>query len=347
MASVRDIARKTGVSAATVSRALKNHPDISEETRRRVALAANEAGYAMPVSPRHKCCVGLIVDNHRALNLYDCLLLNGVRRGLHAARLDVQFVDVTRDMNEAETHTAFFQSRGVHGVIIPPGSNNRRLCLDIADEGFPSVTIAERFDEPNVSYVCCDTSDASERAVDHLFDLGHERIGLALPPFSDHDHEDRFEGYRRSLKSHKIEFDESLVVRVDPTPEGGAAALNELLSKRQPPTAIFFADPYPAVGALSRAQAAGLSVPGQLSVLGFDDGRMRRQVNPMLSAVCQPTEELGFEAGKWMLNALTGGQEPIRRQLPATLEINQTTGVPKGAPVRVQPDGMLLTHSQD
>ncbi len=345
MASVREIARKTGVSAATVSRALNNHPDISEETRRRVALAANEAGYAMPFSARHKCCVGLVVDNHRALNLYDCLLLNGIRRGLHAARLDVQFVDVTRDMNVAESHTAFFQSRGLHGVIIPPGSNNRRLSLDIAEEGFPCVTIAERFEEPNVAYVCCDTSGASKRAIDHLIDLGHERIGLALPPFSDHDHEDRLEGYRRSLKSHGIEFDGSLVVRVDPTPEGGIAALNELLSKRQPPTAIFFADPYPAVGALSRAQAAGLSVPGQLSVLGFDDGRMRRQLNPMLSAICQPTEELGYEAAFWMLGAIGGwSEEPIRRLLPATLEINQTTGVPTGDPVRVQPDGMLLTH---
>lgn len=344
MASVREIAQKTGVSAATVSRALKNHPDISEETRRRVALAANEAGYAMPVSPRHKCCVGLVVDNHRALNLYDCLLLNGIRRGLHAARLDVQFVDVTRDMNEAESHTAFFQSRGLHGVIIPPGSNNRRLCLDIAAEGFPSVTIAERFEELNVAYVCCDTLDASERAVEHLIDLGHERIGLAMPPFTDHDHEDRYAGYRRALKNREIEFDESLVVRVDPTPEGGVAALNELLSKREPPTAIFFTDPYPAIGALSRAQAAGLSVPGQLSVLGFDDGRMRRQANPMLSAVCQPTEELGYEAGSWMLSAIGGRAEsPIRRLLPATLEINQTTGVPTGAPVRVQPDGMQLT----
>lgn len=345
MASVREIARKAGVSAATVSRALKNHPDISAETRRRVALAANEAGYAMPVSARHKCCVGLIVDNHRDLTLYDCLLLNGIRRGLHAARLDVQFVDVTRDMNEAESHTAFFQSRGLHGVIIPPGSNNRRLCLDIAAEGFPSVAIAERFDEPNVSYVCSETADASERAIEHLVDLGHERIGLALPPFNDHDHEDRFEGYKRALNTHNINYDDSLVVRVDPTPEGGAAALNELLSKREPPTAIFFADPYPAIGALSRAQAAGLSVPGQLSVLGFDDGRMRRQVNPMLSAVCQPTEELGFEAGEWMIGAIGGWiEEPIQRSLPATLEINQTTGVPTGDPVRVHPDGMLLRH---
>ncbi len=345
MTSVRDIAKKAGVSAATVSRALKNHPDISSATRRRVAVAANEAGYAMPVSAVHKCCVGLIVDNHRALTLYDCLLLNGIRRGLHAARLDVQFVDVTRDMTAAQSYTAFFQSRGLHGVIIPPGSKNRRLSLKIADESFPSVTIAERFDEPNVAYVCCDTSDASGRAIDHLIDLGHERIGLALPPFTDHDHEDRFKGYRQSLENHGVKYDESLVVRVDPTPEGGSAALNELLSKREPPTAIFFADPYPAIGALSRAQAAGLSVPGQLSVIGFDDGRMRRQVNPMLSAVCQPTEELGFEASSWILGAIGGWiDKPIRRSLPATLEINQTSGVPADDPVRVQPDGTLLNR---
>ncbi|MEZ6193424.1 MAG: LacI family DNA-binding transcriptional regulator [Phycisphaerales bacterium] len=290
MASVREIAKKAGVSAATVSRALNSHPGISAETRRRVALAANAAGYAMPAPAQARCCVGLLVDTHRALTLYDCLLLNGIRRGLHAARLDVQFVDVTRDITADETFTAFFQSRGLRGVIIPPGSNNHRLSLAVAQEGFPSVSIAERFDEPNVSYVCCGTVEASERAIDHLIELGHKRIGLALPPFSDHDHRDRYEGYCRSLKSHGIELDESLVVRIDPMLEGGAAALNELMSKRQPPTAIFFADPYPAIGAISRARGGAVGA-GRLSIIG-DDGRMRRQVSPMLSAVCQPTEEL-------------------------------------------------------
>lgn len=343
MASVREIAKKAGVSAATVSRALNSHPGISAETKRRVALAANAAGYAVPAPAQIRCCIGLVVDNHRSLTLYDCLLLNGIRRGLHAARLDVQFVDVTRDITADESYTSFFQSRGLRGVIVPPGSNNRRLCLAIADEGFPSVTIAERFDEPGINYVCCGTSEASERAVDHLIELGHLRIGLALPPFSDHDHQDRHNGYCRSLASHGIELDEALIVRVDPTPEGGAAALNELMSKRQPPTAIFFADPYPAIGALSRAHATGLDVPGQLSVIGFDDGRMRRQANPMLSAVCQPTEELGYEAGRWIVGAIDGwNKEPLRATLPATLEINHTSGFPNGAPVRIQPDGTPL-----
>ena len=171
MASVRDIAKKAGVSAATVSRALNSHPGISAETKRRVTMAANEAGYATPAAAEQRCCVGLIVDNHRALSLYDCLMLNGIRRGLHDTKFDVQFVDVTRDKTGTESYTAFFQSRGLRGVIIPPGSNHRRLCLAIADEGFPSITIAERFSEPHLNYVCCDTSEASERAIDHLIDL--------------------------------------------------------------------------------------------------------------------------------------------------------------------------------
>ena len=221
MASVREIAKQAGVSAATVSRALNSQPGISAETRRRVALAANAAGYAMPAPAQIRSCVGLIVDNHRALSLYDCLLINGIRRGLHSARLDVQFVDATRDISADDSYTTFFQSRGLRGVIIPPGVNNRQLCKLIAEEGFPCVTIAERFDEADINYVCCGTADASERAVDHLIELGHKRIGLALPPFSDHDHQDRHEGYCRSLKNHGIERDESLIVRVDPTPEGG------------------------------------------------------------------------------------------------------------------------------
>lgn len=343
MSSIREIAKQTGVSPATVSRALKLHPDISPETRQRVVSAANAAGYAVPSAASIDCGVGLVVSSHRALSLYDCLLLNGIRRGLQAGKLDVQFVDLGRDKAADESYTAFFQQRGVRGVITLPGSNDPRACAAIAEEGFPHVAIGERFDPPGLNYVCCDFVDASARAVEHLLDLGHTRIGLAMPPSADHDHRERQAGYEQAHAAHGVELDPSLVVHVDPALEGGGAAINQFLSQRNPPTAIYFADPYPAIGALARAREAGLSVPGALSIVGCDDGRMRRQVYPLLTAVVQPTEDLGHAAGQWLVSRLAGwSDDQLRRSIPATLEINQTSGRPEGSPIRMQPNGSQL-----
>lgn len=343
MSSIREIAKQTGFSPTTVSRALKLHPDISAETRQRVVSAANAAGYAVPSSARTDQGVGLMVASHHALSFYDCLLLNGIRRGLQASKLDVQFIDAGRDKAADQSYTAFFQQRGIWGVITLPGSNDPRVCGEITREGFPHIAIGARFDEPDLNYVCCDFVDASTRAVEHLLDLGHTRIGLAIPPTADHDHHDRQEGYRRAHESRGVTPDPAHLIHVDPMLESGGAAINQFLSQRTPPTAIYFADPYPAIGALARAREMGLSVPGALSIVGCDDGRMRRQVYPLLTAVVQPTEELGHAAGQWMAARLAGWSDEVsRRSLLATLEINQTSGRPEGAPVRMQPDGSLL-----
>ncbi len=343
MSSIRKIAKQAGVSPATASRALKLHPDVSPETRRRVVQAANSVGYTTHTPGPSDSAVGVWVDSHRHLALYDCLWLNGVRRALHEAKLDVRFVDATRDKAADESYTAFFRRRGVKAVVMPPGSNERRVCESVVEEGFPSIVIGEHFGESPLHYACCDSSDASRRAVQHLIELGHRRIAIALPPFSDHDHEARYRGYAAGLEANGLPMDESLVVRVSPALEGGYAALNDLLSRREPPTAIFFADPYPAIGALARAGQIGLSVPGQLSIVGVDDGRMRRQVFPMLTAVVQPTDELGYVAGRALIELLNGGADGYFREvLPATLEINQTSGTPHGTAVRVQPNGALL-----
>ncbi len=340
MPSVRDIAKKTGVSAATVSRALKSHPGISADTRRRVLRAANQAGYVATAGPRADVCIGYVTAAGAPLSLYDCLLINGIREGLELAKLDLQLVNVQRDKTPEETYTDFFTRRGLRGVVMQAYTAYREVCEQVAAEGFASVMIADDFDSPRVSFVCCDSTQQSQRAVEHLIHLGHERIALALPRHEDHDHSNRRDGYARALEANGVPLRDELIVQTQPTREGGEHAFNELLSRREPPTAIYFTDPFPAVGALCRAHAVGVSVPEQLSIVGFDDGNMRRQVHPLLTAVCQPTEELGLEAGRWLGRRVRGeALPPLRRVLQPTLEINQTTAVPPARPVRIQPGG--------
>ncbi|WP_428388352.1 LacI family DNA-binding transcriptional regulator [Mucisphaera sp.] len=354
MASVREIAKQVGVSAATVSRALRGHPDISTGTRQRIVMAANKAGYASPrmgaMDSEPGVAIGYVSTTPSpVLSLYDCMLLNGTRRGLRGVQgltgtgLDVQFVDLHRDKPVSESYTAFFTRRRLQGVVVQVDADHRGICRAITDEGYPCVALAEEFPEPDVSYVCCDASREIGMMMDHLIQLGHERIGLAVQRPDDHDHHNRISGYEQALREHGIEPDPSLIVRIAPSREGGGHAINELMSRREPPTAVFVADPFPAIGALCRAHEIGLEVPGQLSIVGFDDGQMRRQVYPLLTAVCQPTEEIGSLAAQWLSKRILGEvQEPLRRVLPASFEVNQTTASPPAKPVRIEPSGQRM-----
>ena len=134
-----------------------------------------------------------------------------------------------------------------------------------------------------------------------------------------------------------------MVIKIDANIDGGMSSLNRLMSLTDHPTAIVFTDPLTATGALIRAQEVGLKIPDDLSIVGFDDGTQRYKVYPRLTAICQDTHELGVEAGKWLGHRLRGlVNEPLRKVLHATLEINQTTGIKPEKPVRLAPNGDVI-----
>lgn len=345
MASVREIAQEIGVSVATVSRALNSQPGVSVRTRERVMKAANVAGYKGAAARRNAVSIGFALLGDMQLFDYDWLLLEGIRKGLNDSKLDVQVIDVQRDKADDETYTQFFVRRGLRGVILRTNHKHRRTCEAIATECFPSVVVAERFDSPEINFVSCDSTAATARGVEHLIQLGHQHIAMAVNRGGDRDHMDRVAGYKQALEANGIAFEPELLTRIAANLEGGANALNELMSRRTPPTAICFADPEPSVGAICRASEIGLRLPEDLSILGFDDGKLRHMVRPVMSAVCQDTREIGREAASWLGDCLLQEHfEPLQRVFQASLVINQTTGAPPSHPVQIQPDGSPINH---
>ena len=340
MASAREIARETGVSVATVSRALNSQPGVSNQTRQRVMKAANMVGYKGSSSRRTATGVGFALLGDMKMWDYDLMLLDGMRVGLNESKLDAQIVNIPRDKSDDETYTDFFVRRGLRGVVLRTSSEYKHTCEEIASEGFPSIVLAERFESPSISFVSCDSTSASQRGVEHLIQLGHQRIAMVTNRREDRDHADRLQGYRQALETNGIAYDEELIIRIVSSLEGGMNALNELMSRRNPPTAIFFADPHSSVGAMCRANEVGLKLPQQLSILGFDDGNLRNMVCPVMSAVFQDTREIGFEAARWLGSTILGqAQAPLQRVISASLMINQTTGSPPSEPAQLQPSG--------
>ncbi len=344
MASVREIARKTGLSAATVSRALKSHPDVSDSTRSRVFHEAKRSGYVPVADRKLGTSVGYAVPGDSQLWEYDWMLLGGVMEGLRQSGLDLKIVDLQRGKSHDETYEQFFARRGLRGVVVRSALQQHNACEEILSSAFPNVVVAERFENrPEVNYVSCDSSYETANAVNHLADLGHKRVALVVHRRADSDHLDRQHGFLEACEKCGIDVDDRMVIRIAANVDGGKTALNRLMSLSVPPTAIVFTDPLTATGALLRAQEVGLKIPEDLSIIGFDDGIQRFKVYPTLTAVCQDTHEIGFEAGLWLGRKITGiVSEPLQKVLHATLEINQTTGVPPQEPIRIQPNGSAI-----
>jgi DNA-binding LacI/PurR family transcriptional regulator len=348
MSSVREIARRMRVSAATVSRALNNHPEISANTRDRVLKAANQLGYSNSVGKRVTTNIGLVFTSDIPFTEFDGLIVSGMMRGLGEQRFDVTIVNLERDKAESETYTQFFMRKGIRGAILRTDTHSRQICQAIAEEDFPSVVVAERFESPRVNYIYTDSSPESRRAIDHLIHLGHSRVAFVMNHIPDHDHGDRFDAYRESLSAVGLEYDPELVVKVPADLAGGKSSLNRLLSLPRPPTGVYYADPLACVGAMARAHELGVRIPEDLSIIGFDDADIRFRVWPTLTAVCQNASQLGFEAALWLTRKLAGRDEgPLRQRATGFFEVHGSTGRPTRNIVRVLPDGARLAASAD
>jgi DNA-binding LacI/PurR family transcriptional regulator len=179
--------------------------------------------------------------------------------------------------------------------------------------------------------------------VQHLIDLGHRRIALGVHRVPDTDHHERREGYREALRDAGIAEDPSIMLEICGDMDGGEAFITRLLSLPNPPTAVYFSDPLATVGALRRCLEMGLSVPRDLSIVGFDDSDIRKHTFPQFSAVVQDAEMVGFEAARWLSRKLANptelGGRTMRLERTTFLEINRTTGRPPSEPVRILPDG--------
>jgi DNA-binding LacI/PurR family transcriptional regulator len=331
------------MSVATVSRALNNHPEINPETRDRVLKAANELGYRGSVGKRVTTNIGLVFTCDMPFSEYDGLLLSGMLRGVGEQRFDLTVVNLERDKAEGETYSQFFMRKGLRGAILRTDSYSRQCCEAIAAEGFPSIVIADRFESPAVNFIYSDSGVDSRRAIEHLIDLGHTRIAFVMNNIPDRDHKDRLLAYQETLASAGIASDPKLLVRIGADLSGGKASLNRLMSLPSPPTAIYYSDPLACAGAISRAHELKLSIPQDLSIIGFDDGDIRFRTWPALTAVCQDAAQIGFEAALWLTRTISGREDkPMRKQATTTFEVHGTTGRPPEGVVRILPDGTRI-----
>ncbi len=350
MSTVRDIAASVGVSPATVSRSLNNPNVVSRTIRERVLREAERLGYRHYSEKRTTMrSIGMLYLDETPGGQYvgyDALIWGGVIRAAQALKVNVVALNpLTR--REGESFEKFAERMGVDGLVVRVDQQSRHLCKEIAEDGVLHVVVADRFDEDSINYIHCDSNTASQAAINHLIELGHTTIGICHNVVIDTDHQDRIDGYYSAIKHAGIEVDPRLRVPATPDLDGGSAALTQFLSMSKPPTAIFATDPMLAVGITRRAHELGLKVPDEMSVVGVDDGDMRRISLPCYTAIRQDATEIGFRAGQWICRSIrhdSAAGENMQLRLEAFLEINQSTAPPPATPVRMTPNGTRINN---
>lgn len=330
MSSVREIAKRAGVSITTVSRVLNSHPTVSDSAREKVLSAVNDVRYVHAVGRRSTANIAFAYTGVWSLGSpFDAGLMQGMSTGMYDSGFDLLVLNATRATGRHESYSQMFMSKGVRGAILRTTEKTRDVCVAIAAEGFPAVVVADEFDESGVSCVSADSRAACRRAFEHLLDLGHRRIAFALNVLEDHDHRQRLEAYHEALHAAGLPADERLILRVHAIRDAGATALRQLMAMRDRPTAIFMADPLPAVGLMREAERLGINIPNQLSVIGIDDGDVRLGTHPRMTSVCADAEAMGSEAFESLQMLMDNpGLGPQNRRLKSWLEIHESTAKP-------------------
>jgi len=308
--SMRKIAELAGVSPATVSRVFNSSQLVSQKTRDKVMRAVKESGYifnlaASDFSSKKSTVIGVLVPT--ADSLFGATLSAIQEKALSLGYSIMQGV-TQYDLEIEQKILRQYQERRVAGIIMTGLVAGQEDFLErLAESGMPIVVTWERLETPRISCVGFDNKAGAKAAVQHLIDLGHRRIGGLFGPYTRISRANkRLAGYLEALKENGLEPDDGLILERRPRLVEGAEAMSCLLSRDNPPTAVFAASDALAIGAMRAAQDRGLVVPDDVSIIGFDDFDVAAYLNPPLTTMRVDAQKIGALAAETVIGMARG-----------------------------------------
>ncbi len=329
-ARIEDVAEAAGVSIKTVSRVLNHEPNVRDETRRRVEEAVARLQYKPNLSARslagQRAYVIVLVYDNPSRN-YLTEIQGGVLEACRAQHFSLVLAPVDPDDRNylPELIDLIDHSRADGLVLVPPLTDDAKLLDALHQRRLPFASISPRTPEGRFG-VTLDERAAVRELMAHLIQLGHRRIGHIKGPPQHGAGTWRHTGYREALKQAGIPYDPALVVKGEFTFESGMEGANHLLDLPDPPTAIFAANDDMAAGVLRVAGERGLSVPRDLSICGYDDTPLSRQIFPSLTTVRQPTNDMGRVATEELLKAIRDPEAGDMVKMDYALQLRESTG---------------------
>jgi DNA-binding LacI/PurR family transcriptional regulator len=312
--TLEEVASKAGVGRGTVSRVINGSTQVSERTRARVMRAVDELGYvpnmaARALVTRRTGAIALVISEPEE-RIFGEPFFAGVVRGIttvvgEASRQLVLALVQTRE--QVERLDSYLTPQHVDGVLMLSAHDSDTLPARIQGRHLPIVFCGRPADPASMSYVDVDNAGGARGAVAHLVASGRRKIALIAGPQDMIAGRDRLAGYQEALRDAGLPVDDTLVELGDFSEASGAAAMRALLGRCPSLDAVFAASDPMALGALRVLREEGRSVPGDVALVGFDDGPLAALAEPALTTVHQPMEELGRQMATMLLAQISAG----------------------------------------
>ena len=318
MATINDVAKRAGVSITTVSYVITGKRYVSDDLKERVRQAMKETGYrpnnlARSLRVGRTDTIGLIIPDSSNLffaevsrNIED----NGFKNGYA--------VFLCNSDDQVDKQTEYLEvliSKQVDGIIFTSVSNNRPNLDKLIDANIPFVIVDREEVEGIADVVLVDNYSGGFKAVQHLIDIGHRKIGCISGPSQSNPSAERQKAYLHCLRENRCEFTEGYIQSGDFRYKSGEVAMDKLLSLNNPPTAVFVCNDMMAIGAFRSIQNHGLKIPEDISIVGFDNIPIGEAISPALTTVAQPIKEIAEKSMsilyKRMRGEIKGGFERI------------------------------------
>lgn len=317
MSSMNEVAKKAGVSVATVSRVLNNSNSVNEATRTKITKAIKDLNYQPNrVAKRLRSksissnLIGVLIPDIQ--NPFYVDVLRGIEDVASTKNYAIIMCNFGQDKEKERMYLEILQSESIDGLVAAPASETDPQLKKMLANGMPVVCVDRGLKDSNVDVVLVDNVSGAYKAVDHLIKSGYKRIayisGMPTIPSTIL----RGEGYRKALEDNNIEFDPELVKSGDSKHESGVKLCEELLSMPTPPDAFFTGNNLITLGALETIHKRGLRIPEDTAILGFDDMQWASSLNPPLTAVRQPAYEMGKRAAELLIQRIN---DPSRQNI--------------------------------
>ncbi len=329
--SIKDIARAAGVSHSTVSRALADSPLVKEETRQRICELAQKMGYSPSAIAR-----GLVTKRTRTIGLVVTTIADPfvaeVVRGVEETALDRGYNILLCNSNSQPQRelaaVSTLREKRVDGIIVSASRVGDLYLPMLVETGVPIVLVNNEHSGSYAYSVVTDDEAGGRLATEYLLDLGHTRIAYISGPELSSTSANRLRGYEQAFKARGFTPDPQWVVPGNGGARGGEEGMARLLALPDPPSAVFCYNDVTAIGAMLAARRLSQNVPGQVSVMGYDDIAFAAYTNPALTTVEQRKYEMGSLAMQMMLDLLGGASSVENVLLPPRLIVRESCAPP-------------------
>jgi len=325
--TLADIARQAQVSKMTVSRVLNKKRHVSDSTVERVQKIIDDMGYkpnliARSLSSKQSMIIGVLIPKVESIFMdeYIAQVLSGVMTIIKDNDYRIMLFPVDLDHEQDTLYMDMTNSNMIDGLLLLKTKINDPKLPALVKSGLPFVLINHKKFGKEYNFIDTRNIQGVKIAVHYLYDLGHRNIAFVAGSLNETNGKDRLKGFKEAMHELGLECRKNCIVCGDFNKEKAYQEVGKLLALDERPTAIFCADDYMAIAAMQRIKEAGLAIPKDIAVIGFDNIELSRYVQPALTTIQQPLHELGVSAINLLLNLIAGKQKtPVHKFLNVEL----------------------------